>query len=389
MRMEELAESQYLKTTDQVEKYLLNLIRLYFAHSNTAQPESREYIIQRAVERMKEEITFDNMGVFSITLPSGEVRVGAVTLTLEDLGGEPLISPKKSAFNVPFGNEQNTACEGNDPRLSDAREPLPHTHAISEVNGLEGQLSTLEGLLNRGLRMSHTHDNKNVLDMLTYSGTKTVIDLADLEKIQEEIERIINEIYDELVRHKQEIQDKIAEISTKIDEVRQKVDDLKDYILQQNRQWYDEAKRYTDDKVADAENTINAELANYIKKEQVEPIVEIANKAYILAGQVVTNFDDIVPHTPKDVTSSSDVYQNMLLNNELSNAIIECKIRADGVTYMMPYIIMNDGIPTGTITYRRTAAHSVEIICDADVIPDEVTGAEIEISYLKTDTVTI
>lgn len=387
--MEELAKSQYLKSTDQVEKYLLNLIRLYFAHSNTAQPESREYIIQRAVERMKEEITFDNMGVFSITLPSGEKRTGAVTLTLEDLGGEPLISPKKSAFNVPFGDKQNTACEGNDPRLSDAREPLDHTHEISEVNGLEGQLSTLEGLLNRELAMAHTHDNKAVLDILTYSGTKKIIDLADLEKLQDEIEKLINDIYDKLTKHKKEVEDKIANLSAEINTVKKLVEDLKDYVLNQNKEWYEKSKKYTNEKISDTKTELEGKLSNLVTKEQVKPLVDIANKAYILAGQVTTSCSVLVPHTYKEITSSSEVYQDMLANNELESAIIECKIKATGVTYMMPYIIMEEGIPVGMINWRRTASHSVEVICDADALPDEISGAQIEVSYLKTDTVTI
>ena len=48
-------------------------------------------------------------------------RLGISVTNINILGGEPLISPKLSAFNVNFGQEKNTACEGNDPRLSDAR----------------------------------------------------------------------------------------------------------------------------------------------------------------------------------------------------------------------------------------------------------------------------
>ena len=107
MRMEELSDSRYIKNTDQVERYLLNLVEQYYKNSNVSSPASREYIIKRAVQRMKEEISFDNMGVLSITIPDGEVKTGAVSLTLEDLNGEPLISHKLSAFNVPFGNYKN------------------------------------------------------------------------------------------------------------------------------------------------------------------------------------------------------------------------------------------------------------------------------------------
>ena len=35
---------------------------------------------------------------------------------------------KNTAFNKNFGDEENTVCEGDDTRLSDARTPLSHTH---------------------------------------------------------------------------------------------------------------------------------------------------------------------------------------------------------------------------------------------------------------------
>ena len=176
MRMEELSDSRYIKNTDTVERYLLNLVQEYFKNSNITPTTSKEYIIKRAVERMREEISYDSIGVLSITLPDGEKRTGAITITLEDLNGEPLISPKYSAFNVNFGNEKNTACEGDDPRLSDARKPLQHEHDIKDIIGLEGILSTLIGRIERIGGFAHEHSNKNVLDILIYTGEKVSID---------------------------------------------------------------------------------------------------------------------------------------------------------------------------------------------------------------------
>ena len=223
MRMEELSDSRYIKSTDQVERYLLGLVEEYCKNSNVSSPSSREYIIKRAVKRMKEEISLEGMGVLSITLPNGEQRTGAVNITLEDLNGEPLISPKLSAFNVPFGNEQNTACEGNDPRLSDARKPLKHQHEIKDIIGLEGQLSTLEGLLNRTGQFEHEHTNKNILDMLVYTGDKTVIDLTLLDTMKDDIQKLVDKIREEIIAHKQEINNKITEVNTKITEVKQEI----------------------------------------------------------------------------------------------------------------------------------------------------------------------
>jgi len=48
---------------------------------------------------------------------------------------EPVIS-KFSAFNKNFGNGPNTVCTGDDPRLSDYRNPLGHSHLMSEISDL-------------------------------------------------------------------------------------------------------------------------------------------------------------------------------------------------------------------------------------------------------------
>ena len=44
MRMEELEDSRYIKSTDSVEKYLLGIIQEYFKNSNTALEGSKEFI---------------------------------------------------------------------------------------------------------------------------------------------------------------------------------------------------------------------------------------------------------------------------------------------------------------------------------------------------------
>ena len=234
---------------------------------------------------MKEEISFDNLGVLSITLPNGEVRTGAINLTIEDLNGEPLISPKLSAFNVSFGNKQNTACEGNDPRLSDARKPLEHQHQISDVIGLEGQLSTLEGLMNRANQFEHEHDNKNVLDMLIYTGNNNVIDLTLLDTLKDKIQTLVNEIRQEIVDHKQEIDIKITEVNTKITEVKQQIDDLKQFIIDKNEEYYKESTDYTDAKVIEAESALDTKINNLATKKMLDGILDVANQVYTFVGQ--------------------------------------------------------------------------------------------------------
>lgn len=52
-------------------------------------------------------------------------------LNTELLNREPTFS-KNTGFNKDFGNQENTVVEGNDPRLSDARQPTPHVHDIMD-----------------------------------------------------------------------------------------------------------------------------------------------------------------------------------------------------------------------------------------------------------------
>ena len=65
MRMEELANNNFIKGTDSVERYLLDIIKQYFS-SNNIDDDSREYIIKKAVEQMKKELNIDNAGVVSV-----------------------------------------------------------------------------------------------------------------------------------------------------------------------------------------------------------------------------------------------------------------------------------------------------------------------------------
>lgn len=55
-------------------------------------------------------------------------------------GKEPVII-KKTAFNKDFGTVSGTVCEGDDSRLSNDRNPLAHTHAITDITDLSTELA--------------------------------------------------------------------------------------------------------------------------------------------------------------------------------------------------------------------------------------------------------
>ena len=285
MRIEELQNNLMIKSTDTVEKYLLNIIQEYFKDSNEALEGSKEYIIREAVDRLKTEMDYNSLGVISITLPSGEVKVGDVSITLEDLNGEPLISPKLSAFNVNFGKTANTACEGNDPRLYDARPPIAHEHEISEVMGLSGILSTIIGKMDSLGVYNHTHSNKALLDILTYTGSKDSIDLGILETLEPKIIEITDQIRENIITYTTNTETEIENINTKIVEINHRIDNIYQYVLEKCEDYLLQAKQYTDLTVENTINDLKTYIdTNYIKKADIEPLIEIANKCYTLVG---------------------------------------------------------------------------------------------------------
>lgn len=395
MRMEELSNSMYIKNTDQVERYLLNLVEQYCKNSNISSPSSREYIIKRAVQRMKEEISFDNLGVLSITIPSGEVLTGAVELTLEMLNGEPLIPEKFSAFNVPFGNEQNTACEGNDLRLSDARKPLEHNHEISDIIGLEGQLSTLEGLLNRTGQFEHEHNNKNILDMLIYSGDKNVIDLTLLDTLKEKIEKLVDEIRQEIIDHKAEINTKITEVNTKIAEIKNQIEDLKKFIIDKNNEYYKKSTDYTDNKIQTTENTLNKKIENLVTKSMLNVVLDIANKAYTLVGTSKYTLESAIDNNIQTIEQSilNDIIaRGTSLDKCVFDISLEyISVNGDTFMYTLPYLVFKDGTVCGMIQAELLKNGTVKFHIDINVddIPDAIQQGNIIINIYSTSAVTI
>jgi len=57
---------------------------------------------------------------------------GSDAIAPSDIGAEPAFS-KNTAHNKNFGSTTGTVCEGDDSRLSDARTPVSHSHAASEI----------------------------------------------------------------------------------------------------------------------------------------------------------------------------------------------------------------------------------------------------------------
>lgn len=89
-------------------------------------------------------------------------------------GKEPVFS-KNTAFNKNFGTTSLTVCQGNDSRLSDARVPLTHTHAIDDVSGLQSVLDSKQDVIS-GVTGSFTFViSVDFTTQTVVTGTATVI----------------------------------------------------------------------------------------------------------------------------------------------------------------------------------------------------------------------
>ena len=348
MRMEEIGNGRYIKGTDSVERYLLDVIKKYFENANIPDVSSREYIIQRAVRRMKDEMDLEDIGVLSITLPNGQVKKGAVILTLDDFNGEPAITNKRTAFNVNFGNTKGTACEGNDPRLSDARDPLPHTHTISEINGLQGVLSSMQGRVNSVTGLMHDHTNKQILDKLMYTGHRTSIDLTILDTYEEDFASAIQAINNDVDTYRASIPAAVNNVNTIVANIENTIAQIRQQNQAHNDVNLGPIKLYVDDQIRELDQSyygislgISKQLLDDSLKENIKflgsfdtPLIDIFDDGYR---------ENMIYSVPFD----NNILRN-ISNRDRLMPDIKCEIflvfENNGITSYqpVPYIIVDD-----------------------------------------------
>ena len=381
MRIEELQNNLYIKETDSVEKYLLNIIQEYFRDSNTALEGSREYIIREAVNRLKEEMDYNALGVLSITLPNGEVRTGDVYISLEDLNGEPLISPKLSAFNVDFGEGPNTACEGNDPRLSNARKPIAHQHEISDVLNLEGILSNILNTLTKQGVLEHEHENKAVLDMLKYTGDNNEIDLTILDTLKPTIEDIFEQIKQNIIQYQEDTQDLIDEVNENLHTIEQEILSIKAYVLQKCKETLVTAKEYADSQILARTQELQTYIdETYVKKESIQALIDIAKNCYTFVNTERWLFGDIYDPQNTDIVLSLSEYtlnefeRRLINSNNLNNVIFNFALeyKIDNIYYRQPLPFIDSMQNIESFIYPLTVACKVNGAVQAVQSQDQI-----------------
>lgn len=397
MRMEELSNSKYIKGTDTVERYLLNLVQQYFKETTVAQSNSREFIIKKAVKRMKEELSFDDIGVLSITLPNGRVETGSVSLSAGDIGAEPYIPDKKSAFNVDFGDDENTACEGNDPRLSDARKPLPHQHEIDDIIGLSGILSTLSGTINRVNGYAHAHGNIDILNKIVYTGSKDVIDLGSIDDSIKQAQKLVVDIEDAIGQYQSQIPSVSQTILDSANNISNQLSSIQNSITNNNTSCLQQSNLYADTEINKVTSQFNS-IANggYVVKDKLDVVLQ---NALAFVGKMTIPLDSLTT-SYRIVKPINSVIQNNLSSNgqtlEDCNFVFHFK---DGVNnnvmYPMPHIVVLNSCMAGQINagYYKNNSGAIQIIVSLDKFNDaqpiSLTGASIILDVYARQKVTI
>ena len=310
--MREHDGANYTKESEALEKYLMGIIHRYFladAEYNDLQVES---LIVESVRRVKQYLAEKKSQVFVINGRNGLVHINA-----RSLGAEPKFT-KKTAFNKDFGTEEDTICEGNDPRLSDAREPLYHTHYIDEFDGLDDMLYEREAQIKR--QFPHKHDNSQTLDVIDYTGPNERFDLITIENCitainlyLERIESIEDEYISFITMYKNKLNDTVNNIN-RISE---------DILAAKNteQEWYNRALKHEDENKKNINDFWEGKKLGLITNEEMSHMKEaIENLRKIVLGDISFNpveHDQIVLWHEDFNISNLSPEELFITNNEL------------------------------------------------------------------------
>ena len=273
MNLQEHDNNRFTKERDNIEKYLLRIMQRYFDVENNYTQESVEAIIVESLTRFKREILKEKGYLFSLNQMTGNI-----SLTIQDFGGEYKFD-KNTAFNKDFGEDADTICEGNDPRLYDRREPNHHVHVIDDVIGLKELLNSINVT-----PCSHIHENKNVLDMIRYSGNLAEFDLQIIEALSQKLLKYCDNLQFKRKELSSYTKKQIEILDGYITIIRQDLDNAKQFIAE-SINWLDKAYKYITNSVDNFHDNQLSKLSEYVTKAQAAAILEYLKKAYSIVWE--------------------------------------------------------------------------------------------------------
>ena len=261
-------EKEFYSKNDEndLRKYIKRILQRFFEIENTNSKLSKEAMMVETLRRYKEYCkTKCKDWVIALNGLTGGVYLSAMVL-----GGEQKFS-KNTAFNKDFGDQEDTVCEGNDPRLSDARQPLPHTHLMSDIENINDLLESY-GIPTAS--EAHSHLNNDVLNKIRYNGTKEEIDLAYLEMFVTSVRDLIQSLLSVIDSLNELCDEKKQIITTMLLPVIERIADVEDNI-NVFIDWSIEGEEYCRDKAIEWYwDTIYFLKNIYLLAEDVEPITD-------------------------------------------------------------------------------------------------------------------
>ena len=305
MNLQEHDNNRFTKERDNIEKYLLRIMQRYFDVENNYTQESIEAIIVESLTRFKREILKEKGYLFSLNQMTGNI-----SLTIQDFGGEYKFD-KNTAFNKDFGEDADTICEGNDPRLYDRREPNHHVHVIDDVIGLRELLNSINVS-----PCSHIHKNKNVLDMIRYSGNLAEFDLQIIEALSQKLLKYCDNLQFKRKELSSYTKKQIEILDGYIISIRQDLDNAKQFIAE-SINWLDKAYKYITNNVDNFHDNQLSKLSEYVTKAQAAAILEYLKKAYTIV------WEDYFPIPDGEITMTpvEEPYEDIASTDDSSSLL--------------------------------------------------------------------
>jgi len=341
-------DNQYTKEKDAVERYLLRIIQRYFDIEKNFTKESTEAIILEALKRFKQHIASQTGYIFALNGLTGDI-----TLTIQDFGGEPMID-KQTAFNKDFGDIADTVCEGNDPRLYDARIPLEHVQTIDDIKGLREELTKIVWPTSG---FAHSHANQEILDALVYTGRQAQIDLIALEQLEKAVIDHCNKFStynQELVVIKRNglayLQEYIANISKIVVNAKE--------FTENAITWLSDAQAYTDANVSTWKNEMLKRILSLVTQSRAQNVIEALKNGYMLLDSGEFTFQSGIVSLVS-IGDESDGYTNINETSKASYNISLNKYKNGRVKLYFKYDKDNETITTPLPFHFKTDAFDV------------------------------
>lgn len=394
MNFTENKNNYYTKELNNIDRYLLRIVKRYFDLEEINSTASINAIITEAITRYKTSLTFDQSSVVSLNY-----KTGIVNLRIEDIKGERKFL-KQSAFNKEFGNIQDTICMGNDERLYDKRIPTEHHHKINNINDLEKELDNLKTELDK--YNYHIHYNKSILDKLRYTGTKTQVDLVKLESFGSTITVLLNILETKKYNLISIYKTNKPTIDNLLNQIYQFTQMTYNYIENNN----DNINKLLIENINKKENEIKLIKDNiknnYISSEQFSLVIQTINNTDLLIdtqeiaiqdlfqgeqtltdteGNTITDSEEntlmtIAYNTDNVIKDNVEQYQNINLSIS-DNVEIKSELVYNNTRTEMPYITEDLVISTGLSDneiYLKIQPLKSEI-----TIPEEILNSKIVI----------